>query len=327
MWMPLSKTDSINLENAFDSGAVDPIPICGGRYMADLMKGVRVPIYWTEDEEVRIRRGSWYASTGAGFQPLSEEACDVIDYNYQAGQFPIKFETVEGAVVIHNPYSCVLVPPGCTPDEYGVVPEGQPRPQLVKGQVTEEDLGLAIPLNEDTGPAHALILVACGGSSGKRSVGNVDLMRNRILQMKESKYNHDQKVDILPVHWHQAHTEQAIGASETLSPLTLGSVKRLREFTNTSMMDVLFYTSPIYAQPMVESLVTQIEDMITLYREKNPNFNGKIAFIGHGISSLILFDLLSNQGKEQAQTTPPKVEATSVSETGVRYFFINISVF
>ena len=40
MWMPLSKIDSINLEKAFDSGSIDPIPICGGRYIADLMKGL-----------------------------------------------------------------------------------------------------------------------------------------------------------------------------------------------------------------------------------------------------------------------------------------------
>ena len=32
------------------------------------MKGVRNPIYWTEDEEVKLRRGAWYASNGVGFQ-------------------------------------------------------------------------------------------------------------------------------------------------------------------------------------------------------------------------------------------------------------------
>jgi len=318
MWMPLSCLDSIKLEMAFENGAIEPLAICGGRYTADLMRGTRSPIYWTEDEEVRLRRGSWFASTGSGFEPLSEEACDVIDQHFRQGAFPVKFDTLDGAIVIHNHYSCVLVPPGCTPDEYGVVPEGQPRPQLVKGQIGPDDLACDIPPDEDTDePAHALILVACGGASGKRSVNNVDMMRQRILAMKSAKYAQDAKVDILPVHWHQAHTEQAVGAAETLQPLTLGSVKRLREFTNTSMMDVLFYTSPIYAQPMVESLVTQVEDMLTLYREKNPNFNGKVAFIGHGISSLILFDLLANQGNQPAPQPTVTEEVKSVSEAGL----------
>ena len=249
LWLPLSCSDSIKLENAFDQGCVDPVTICGGRYTADLVAGVRVPIYWTEEEEVRLRRGSWYASTGSGFQPLNEETSDVIDYNYNNGQFPIKFDTPEGAIVMHNHYSCVLVPPGCTPDEYGVVPEGQPRPKMVKGRITEEELGQIVPLDEDSeAVAHCLILVACGGASGKRSVTNVDQFRSRLLEMKKSKFPVEPKIDILPVHWHESHTEQAGGAAETLEPLTLPSVKRLREFTNTAMMDVMFYTSPIYAQ-------------------------------------------------------------------------------
>ena len=72
---------------------------------------------------------------------------------------------------------------------------------------------------------------------------------------------------------------------------------------------------------MVESLTTQIEDMVTLYREKNPNFNGKIAFIGHGISSLILFDILSNQNIPNPNINinkPIENEPKSVSEAGFR---------
>ena len=72
---------------------------------------------------------------------------------------------------------------------------------------------------------------------------------------------------------------------------------------------------------MVESLTTQIEDMVTLYREKNPNFNGKIAFIGHGISSLILFDILSNQNTPNPNINinkPIENEPKSVSEAGFR---------
>ena len=97
--------------------------------------------------------------------------------------------------MMHNAYSCVLVPPGCTPDEYGVVPEGQPRPKMVKAQINPaEDLGQSVPLDESCDTAHALVLVACGGASGKRSVSNVDSFRNRILEMKKTKYQIEPKV-------------------------------------------------------------------------------------------------------------------------------------
>ena len=119
----------------------------------------------------------------------------------------------------------VLLPPGCTPDQYGVVPEGQPLPRVIKKNPAEEELNRQIPADEPEGAACCLILIACGGTSGERSVGNVDSFRARILEMRRSHFSHKQKVDVLPVHWHEAHTEQATGAKNTLDSLTLPSVQ------------------------------------------------------------------------------------------------------
>ena len=124
-WIPFSVSDSNKLENAFNSGSVDPIEVAGGRYIADLVNGLKTPVYWTEDYEVRIRRGGWYSSSGGGFQPLSEETSEIIDITYEEGRFPTKISTPDGDVMIHNTEMAVILPPGCVPDQYGVVPEGQ----------------------------------------------------------------------------------------------------------------------------------------------------------------------------------------------------------
>ena len=71
---------------------------------------------------------------------------------------------------------------------------------------------------------------------------------------------------------------------------------------------------------MVEASATQIENMVELYRQKNPNFQGEIVLIGHGISSLILFDILSNQKNstnESRKAEMKPIEPQSVSEAGV----------
>ena len=71
---------------------------------------------------------------------------------------------------------------------------------------------------------------------------------------------------------------------------------------------------------MVEASAMQIENMVELYREKNPTFNGEIVIIGHGISSLILFDILSNQKTSTNESRKAEVkpaEPQSVSEAGV----------
>jgi hypothetical protein len=106
------------------------------------------------------------------------------------------------------------------------------------------------------------------------------------------------------------------------------SVQRLRDFTNNAMMDVMFYSSPVYAQPMVEAVALQFENMLELYKEKNPNFNGQIAIVGHGISSLVIFDILSNQGNiqdEEAEKAKSELslEPKSVSEAGISSFSVN----
>ena len=50
---------------------------------------------------------------------------------------------------------------------------------------------------------------------------------------------------------------------------------------------------------MIESLTLQLETILGLYREKNPNFSGSVHLIGHGISGLMLFDLLQNQNQNE----------------------------
>lgn len=187
--------DSKKLEDAFNSGSVDPINVAGGRYIADLVNGLRTPVYWTEDFEVKIRRGGFYSASGGGFQPLSEETSELIEITLAEGKFPTKVATPDGELCFHNGDMAVLLPPGCVPDQYGVVPEGQPMPRVIKQNVREDELGRMVPADEPEGTACALVLVACGGSSGERSVGNVDSFRARTLEMRRSHFGHKQKVN------------------------------------------------------------------------------------------------------------------------------------
>lgn len=310
-WLPFSPSDSAKLETQFNDGSIEPVNVMSGRYKVDLAAGRRLPQYWTEDE-VKIRRGYYYGQVDGVNQPLSEEAGELIDLELSSGGFPKKVSTPSGEVVMHNSQSVVLLPDGCTPDEHGNVPPGAPQMQFVRRNLRHDELGLRIPLNEPDGTACALILVACDGSAGETSVGLVDSLRNRMLEMRRSHFGHKQRIDILPVHWQGAHSEQASGASDVLKELTLSSITRLRELNNTVMADLMFYSSPIYAQPMVESVAQQVENILGLYREKNPNFSGPIHLLGHGISAVIIFDLLSNQKHQEMAKPPTDVPAAEV---------------
>ena len=56
------------------------------------------------------------------------------------------------------------------------------------------------------------------------------------------------RVEFLPISWHQELHGDQTGIDERLKPLSLPSIPKLREFSNSTILDVLFYTSPIYCQ-------------------------------------------------------------------------------
>ncbi|CAB0015525.1 unnamed protein product [Nesidiocoris tenuis] len=54
------------------------------------------------------------------------------------------------------------------------------------------------------------------------------------------------RVEVLPVEWHQALHTEAI--DKRLDDITLPSIPKAREFTNNTILDVLFYSSPMFSE-------------------------------------------------------------------------------
>lgn len=56
------------------------------------------------------------------------------------------------------------------------------------------------------------------------------------------------RVEFLPVSWHAPLHGDDTGIDKRLQPITLPSIPKLRHFANDTILDVLFYTSPIYCE-------------------------------------------------------------------------------
>lgn len=56
------------------------------------------------------------------------------------------------------------------------------------------------------------------------------------------------RVEVLPVSWWGALHSDESGIDQKLKSITLESIPKLRNFTNETLLDVLFYTSPVFSQ-------------------------------------------------------------------------------
>ena len=77
-----------------------------------------------------------------------------------------------------------------------------------------------------------------------RSV-TLDLLDAHFCSSKES--GRIGRVEVLPISWHHLlHGDGETGLDSNLKLITLPTIPVLRSFANSTVLDVLFYTSPIY---------------------------------------------------------------------------------
>lgn len=106
------------------------------------------------------------------------------------------------------------------------------------------------------------------------------------------------RIEVLPISWHTTlHIDT--GIDKQLQAITLESIPKLRHFTNDTLLDILFYTSPIYCQTIMQTVGSEMNRLHALFKERNPTFDGGIYLGGHSLGSLIMFDLLCHQKPEK----------------------------
>lgn len=108
------------------------------------------------------------------------------------------------------------------------------------------------------------------------------------------------RIEVLPISWHTTLHSEDTGIDKKLRAITLESIPKLRHFTNDTLLDILFYTSPIYCQTIMQTVGNEMNKLYSLFKERNPNFTGSVYVGGHSLGSLILFDLLCNQKPVEA---------------------------
>ncbi|XP_045783593.1 uncharacterized protein LOC123879738 isoform X2 [Maniola jurtina] len=330
IWRGFSAGDSKALEDAYNSPDLNKDTVVatdGGRYDVNVMARTRTAVYWTE-KPTNVMRCSWFYKGTAvpRYVPYTESTAEKLEEMYRhsvtTGEWHRRLMLPnDEMVVMHGPTVMVHFLQAST-DAFSATPQSM-RQRVVRGCVESEI--------EDTEPSsidHLLLMCHGVGSACDmrfRSVEEVvDDFRSTSLQLVQSHYKNSYdsglvgRVEVLPISWHSSLHSGETGVDTRLAAVTLESIPRLRNFTNDTLLDVLFYTSPVFCQTIIDTVCSELNRIYALFKKRNPDYEGGISLGGHSLGSVILYDLLCHQmpkGTERPVSTD-KQYVTGTAGTG-----------
>lgn len=104
-----------------------------------------------------------------------------------------------------------------------------------------------------------------------------------------------------------------IVADPSLDDITIEGVAFARTLISDLALDVLLYHSS-YREHISRIVLTESNRLFKLFKERNPEFRGKVHLVGHSLGSAILFDILCRQ-TERKRTEATKPSSLSVWPT------------
>ncbi|XP_018645152.1 SEC23-interacting protein (p125),putative [Schistosoma mansoni] len=343
VWWPFSRHDSYQIETEFfRSSTIGTheivVQVDGGRYDVHLTKRERRSVYWDESPG-QVRRATWFYKPQGESRvlPFSERTCDLLEAQYKlsveqgqwAWPYDLSSTTNSGNVVAGTSSPLIHL------DSSQISQEMSLTGQLFEGRVCYLHRGLNEQLMEqidegDYKPIDQLFFIVHGIGSiynlkGQGLIECVNDMRRTAKQLGQTHFPyHPYRVEFLPILWHdELHSDTVTGLDKQLEQITLGSIPKLRQFTNDSLMDILFYTSSRYSQLIVNTVAREITRLRELFLSRNPNFSGNISIIGHSLGAVISFDLLCHQTAYNPSYTtttdqPPIVSSSTVHNNNTR---------
>lgn len=334
--MPFTQVDSTRLEQLYQKQLTGSLPsdqtvtTDGGRYDVLFVQRKRKAVYWDEGES-QVRRGTWFyrRESDRWYTPYEEDLAARLEEEYHAGvaqnmwnrRIPLVSNEV---IVMHSATSFVHYPPPPAGQVLDI-DEQYTRPKAVRREFTEADqvsqgeqrrVDHLVFVIHGIGPCHDLnfrSIVDCVDDF--REVSQLMIQTHAFRKQAPRGGDDGGRVEYLPIHWHAAlHScseDGGLGVDKQLQPVTLKSIKRLRDFTNETLLDILYYTSPVYAQTIITQVSAEMNRLYHLFVSRNPSFSGGVSVIGHSLGSCIAFDLLAHQGSAKSQEeTVEKEEET-----------------
>ncbi|GAA6109270.1 phospholipase DDHD1 isoform X1 [Tachysurus ichikawai] len=163
--------------------------------------------------------------------------------------------------------------------------------RLHRGYVEEASL-------EDKPPQTTHIVFVVHGIGQKmdkdRIIKNTGMLREAVRKMEEKHFSEhiEEHVEFLPVEWRSKLSLDG----DTVDSITLDKVRGLRDLLNSSAMDIMYYTSPLYRDEITKGLTQELNRLYSLFCSRNPEFEqkgGKVSIVSHSLGCVIAYDIMT----------------------------------
>ncbi|KAG9481464.1 hypothetical protein GDO78_010604 [Eleutherodactylus coqui] len=127
-----------------------------------------------------------------------------------------------------------------------------------------------------------------------RIIKNTAMMRETARKIEEKHFSSQtsEHVEFLPVEW---RSKLALDG-DTVDSITPDKVRGIRDMLNSSAMDIMYYTSPLYRDELVKGLQQELNRLYNLFCTRNPEFEdrgGKVSIVSHSLGCVITFDIMT----------------------------------
>ncbi|KAL1137611.1 hypothetical protein AAG570_009307 [Ranatra chinensis] len=297
------------IEERRENCATSPqILVRGGLYEVDLLVRSGSSIYWPGEEFI-VTRGTWFYE--ATWQPLEEDHANALEKTHLKlfqGKKSSEYSLDTQAKILHSEVFPDFHVDWYSPDEVYLYSQATPSKivrsftqklggyfhkstgsRLLRGYkeaATDNDKPLDI--------SHLVFVVH--GIGQKMNIGaqifrNTSFIREKVTVLKEKYFpGSSQRVEFFPVEWRSSLTLDG-GTVDAITPL---HVKMLRQVLNSSAMDIMYYTSPIYCSEIQDELCAEMNRLYRMFTERNcTKTSPKVSVIAHSLGAVIVYDIVT----------------------------------
>lgn len=301
-----------------DSEDIEAVCVRGGLYEVDVRNKECYPVYWNQQDCIPVMRGQWFID--GTWTPVEEDESELIEKEhltcFRGQQVQDAFETdtlahtVDRKDAIHSLQLSRSHVDWYSDDEVylysdattskiartvtqklGFSKASSSGTRLHRGYVEEASL-------DDKPPQTTHIVFVVHGIGQKmdkdRIIKNTGMLREAVRKMEEKHFadQTEEHVEFLPVEW---RSKLALDG-DTVESITPDKVRGLRDLLNSSAMDIMYYTSPLYRDEITKGLTQELNRLYSLFCSRNPEFErkgGKVSIISHSLGCVITFDIMT----------------------------------